>query len=180
MPSTHVLKIVAAGFLAAGISLQQTPNFTGAWTASEPGPTAPGEEQKASLGSGWGESFTLIQDTNTITVERVLYRPRDFQPTLKFRCALDGTESRDTIMMGRGIEILVSTAAWEGNKLVITTKHPVPEAEGAGTNACVVTRTLSLEPPQQAVGEASLVIETTRCAVLGGMPSTTRVVYTRN
>jgi len=115
-----------------------------------------------------------------LTVERVLYRPRDYQPTLKLRYALDGSESRNTFLMGRGLQVQVSTAAWDTDELVITMVHTVPDVEEGKTVRCEVTQTLSLQPPQQAVGESTLVIETTRCGVLGGLPSTTETVYKRN
>ena len=82
--------------------------------------------------------------------------------------------------MGRGMEVQVSTTAWENDKLIITTLHTVPDAEEGRTVRCVVTQTLLFQPPRQAVGESSLVVETTRCGVLGGLPSTTRTVYARN
>lgn len=178
---TVVLAVFAAGILATGMSAQEKPYFTGAWTVSElpAAPAAGGDGPRVSLGSGWGESFTLLQDSNMLTVERVLYRPRDYQPTMKLRYALDGSESRNTFMMGRGMQVQVSTAAWESDKLVITMVHTVPDVEVGRTVRCEVTQTLSLEPPRQAVGESSLVIETRRCGVLGGLPSTTRTVYDR-
>jgi hypothetical protein len=132
------------------------------------------------LGNGWGDSFTIIQESNLLTVERVLYRPRDYQPTLKFRYALDGAESRNTIMMGRGMQVQVSTAAWENDKLIITTVYDVSDAGEGSSVRCEVTQALSLQRPRQAAGESSLVIETARCGVLGGLPSTTRTVYTKN
>ena len=89
-------------------------------------------------------------------------------------------ESENTILMGRGLQIQVSTTTWESDKLVITTVHTVPDVEDGGTISCEVTRTVFLEPPQQAVGESSLVVETNRCGVLGGLPSSTRTVYNRN
>ena len=173
----------AVGILATGISAaQEKPNFTGAWTVSEAqaGPAAGGDGPSVTLGSGWGESFTLMQDSSMLTVERVLYRPRDYQPTLKLRYALDGSESRNTFLMGRGMQVQVSTTAWEGDKLVITMVHTVAEAQDGETVECEVTQTLSLQPPPQAVGESTLVIETTRCGVVGGLPSTTETVYQRN
>jgi hypothetical protein len=133
-----------------------------------------------SLGSGWGDSFTLIHDLETLTVERVLYRPRDYQPTMRLHYALDGTESRNTFMMGRGLQAQVSTAAWESDKLVITMVQAIPNDEQERAVSCEVRQTLSLEPPRQAVGEPSLVVETTRCGVLGGLQSTTRTAYNRN
>lgn len=177
-----VLAMISAWIFATAMSAQETPNFTGAWTASEQlGP--PGSESDgstASLGSGWGDSFVLVQDSAVLTVERVLYRPRDYQPTLKLRYALDGSESRNTFLMGRGMQAQVSTTAWEGDQLVITMVHTVADVEDGEAVECEVTQTLSLQAPQQAVGESSLVVETRRCGVLGGLLTTTRTVYERN
>ena len=180
--SIVVLTLCTTGVLATGLSAQERPAFTGTWTVAElpAGTAAGGKEPQIFLGSGWGDSFTLIHDPETLTVERVLYRPGDYQPTLRLCYALDGTESRNTFMMGRGKQAQVSTAAWENDKLVITMVHTVPDVEGGGAIRCEVRQTLSLEPPRQAVGEPTLVVETTRCGVLGGLPSTTRTVYSRN
>ena len=178
--SVVFLVVIAAGMLATGLSAQMKPNFSGAWSAPPPGPPASSGGPRASLGNGWGETFTIVQHSDTLTVERVLYRPRDYQPTLKFRYALDGSESRNTIMMGRGFQTQVATAAWQDDKLVLTMLYDLPAVEVAQSSSCEVMQTLSLLRPQQAVGEISLVIETTRCGALGGLPSTTRTVYTKN
>jgi hypothetical protein len=45
------------------------------------------------------------------------------QPPLKFVYALDGSESKNSVMMGRGIQVQTSKTAWEGDKLIITTVH---------------------------------------------------------
>jgi len=178
--SSVALTVFVAGLLATGTSAQEKPNFSGAWSGPPPGPPAASGGPMASLGNGWGDSFTIIQHSDTLTVERVLYRPRDSQPTLKFHYALDGSESRNTVLMGRGLQVQTSTAAWENDKLVITTLYDVPDAEDGHTVKCEVTQALALQPPQEAAEEASLVVETTRCGVLGGLPSTTRTLYTRN
>lgn len=177
-----VLAVVAVGILATAMSAQERPNFTGAWTVSEQqaAPATESDGSTVSLGSGWGDSFVLVQDSGVLTVERVLYRPRDYQPTLKLRYSLDGSESQNVFVMGRGMQVQDSIARWEGDTLVITMVHPLPEVGEGQPVGCEVTQTLSLEPPQQAVGESSLLIETTRCGVLGGLPSTTRTVYSRN
>ena len=174
------LIVFAAGTLATGVLAQERPNFSGAWSAPPPGPPARSGGPRASLGNGWGENFMLIQEADMLTVERVLYRPRDAQPILKFHYALDGSESQNTILMGRGMQAQVSTAAWEDDKLKITMVQTIPDVEEGQTITCEVTQTLSLQAPRQAVGESSLVVETTRCGVLGGLPSFTRTVYTKN
>jgi hypothetical protein len=178
--STLGLTALATACFVAGLSAQQTPNFSGAWSGPPPGPPAQSGGPRASVGNGWGESFTIVQHSGTLTVERVLYRPRDYQPTLKFRYALDGSESRNTIAMGRGLQVQRSTAKWEGEKLVLTTLYDVSDADEGRSVTCEVTQTLSLSRPRQAVGEVSLVVETRRCGILGGLPSTTRTVYTKN
>ena len=179
--STVVLTVFAAGFLASGMSAQEKRDFSGAWTVSElpAGQADGGDGPRVSLGNGWGESFTLMQDSNMLMVERVLYRPRDYQPILKLRFALDGSKSRNTFMMGRGMQVQESTAKWAGDELVITMVHAVPDLEEGRTVRCEVTQILSLQPPRQAVEEPSLVIETRRCGILGGLPSVTRTVFQR-
>jgi hypothetical protein len=173
--STFVLAAFFTGIVATGAAAQERPDFSGAWTVAA-SPTGPG----GSLGSGWGASFTLVQYADTLTLERAFYKRADLQPVMKFRYSLNGSETRNTVLMGRGAQVQVSTTGWEGDKLVITTVHTVPDAEDGRTVTCEVTQTLSLRPPRLAAWPPSLVVETTRCGVLGGPPSTTRTVYARN
>ncbi len=98
---------------------------------------------------------------------------------MKFHYALDGSENRNTIVMGRGMQVQKSTAVWEDGKLILTMFYDVADAGSTQPIECEVTQRLSLQNPRQAVGEVSLVIETTRCGVLGGLPTTTQMVYTK-
>jgi hypothetical protein len=93
------------------------------------------------------------------------------QPPLKFAYALDGSETRNSVMMGRGIQQSASTAAWQGDKLVITTTHTFPDPDSGKPTGTEVKQVLSLESP------TSLVVETTRAGVRNGPASTTRTVY---
>ena len=129
-----------------------------------------------------GGDFTIEQDEDTLTLTRVFFSRADLQPPLKFRFALDGSETRNVVLMGRGMQEQVSTAAWEGDRLVITTVHDVAEDVGGERIVSEVVRTLSLRPPSagRAAWPPSLVVETSRSGVLGGPPSTTTTVYTRN
>jgi len=180
--STFVLAAFAVGIFATGATGQERPDFSGAWTVSAQ-PTVPGAGSggsSGSLGSGWGDSFTLVQNAGTLTIERTYYRRADLQPTLKSRYSLDGSETRNTVLMGRGPQVQVSTTAWQDDKLAITTMYTEPDAGNGQAVTCEVTQTLSLQPPPLAAWPASLVVETTRCGALGGPASTTRSVYTRN
>jgi len=178
--STFVLAAFAAGICATGATAQERPDFSGAWTVSAQ-PTGPGGGGAAgSLGSGWGDSFTLIQDAEALSIERAFYSRADLQPTMKFRYSLDGSETRNTVLLGRGTQAQVSTTAWESDRLVITTVYTESDAGDGQTVTCEVTQTLSLQPPRLAAWPPSLLVETTRCGALGGPPSTTRTVYTKN
>jgi hypothetical protein len=54
------------------------------------------------------------------------------QPALTFVYALDGSETKNSVMMGRGIQMQPSKTAWDGDKLagVIQTRwrHAYREA----------------------------------------------------
>jgi hypothetical protein len=179
--STIVLAALTIGFLATGAAAQERPDFSGAWTVLA-SPTGPGSGggSGGSLGSGWGDAFTVQQSSNALAVERTFYSRADMQPTMMFRYSLDGSETQNTVLMGRGMQVQVSTTAWEDDKLIITTVHSETDAGDGQTVTCEVTRTLSLVPPRLAAWPPSLVIETTRCGALGGPPSTTRTVYTKS
>lgn len=123
------------------------------------------------MGSGWGSTITITQDAARLTVEYAFFGRGDMQPPLKFVYALDGSETRNSVMMGRGIQQSASTAAWQGNTLVITTIHAFPDPETGKTTGVEVKQALSLESP------TSLVVETTRPAVRDGPLSKTRNVY---
>ena len=93
------------------------------------------------------------------------------QPPLKFVYALDGSESKNTVMMGRGIQTQTSRAAWNGDTLVITTLHTFTDPQTGKPATAEQKRTLRLETP------TSLQVESTVAGVLGGPPVTSRTVY---
>ena len=93
------------------------------------------------------------------------------QPPLKFIYALDGAETKNSVMMGRGIQAQTSKTTWDGDKLVITTLHSFENPANGQPMKIEVKQTLALESP------TALIVETTRGGVLGGPPSTTRTAY---
>jgi hypothetical protein len=171
---------VIAAFLlfAITVTAQTRPDFSGRWTSeSEAAPlsgSGRGGASSGNMGSGWGSNITIAQDATRLTVEYAFFVRGDMQPPLKFAYALDGSETKNSVMMGRGIQAQTSKAAWDGGKLVITTEHSFENPANGQPMTTKVTQTLSLESP------TSLLVETTRNGVLGGPPATTRAVYKKN
>ena len=106
--------VIAAAVLAvATVAFAQKPDFSGTWQID---PEASG---MAGGGGGrmGGGPMTVKQTADTLTVERSMGGN-----TMTTTYKLDGTESTNQ-MMGRGGSMEAkSTAKWDGNKLVITTK----------------------------------------------------------
>jgi len=172
-----MLSITAVLLCAVSVTAQTRPDFSGRWT-SEPELAATaasgggrGGGRSGDMGSGWGANITITQAANRLTVEYAFFARGDMQPPLKFVFALDGSETKNSVMMGRGIQTQTSKTAWEGDKLVITTAHSFENPANGQPMKIEVKQTLSLESP------TSLIVETTRSGVLGGPPATTRTVY---
>ena len=180
------LTLLVAGW--AGAVLAQTkPDFSGRWTteppaaspAPAPAPGAPpatpprggGPGRSGDMGSGWGPTITITQDATKLTVEYAFFARGDMQPPLRFVYPLDGSEGKNSVMMGRGIQMQVSKTAWDGDKLVITTTHSLVDPSSGKPTTAIVTQTLSLESP------TSLVVETARAGVFGGPATNARTVY---
>ena len=154
---------------ASAVPAQARPDFSGDWlradSAEQRSVATVGDAgfRVGTMGSGWGSPLTLRQQANQLVVEYVFFGTYDLQPRLNFTFRLDGSESRNAVMIGHAESVLRSRAAWRGDTLVITTEYPAP----AGASDAVVRQVISLSSP------TSLVIETTRGAAL------TRTVYTK-
>ena len=100
-------------------------------------------------------------------MQRQFYVSADVQPPLLFRYTLSGREARNEVLMGRGTQEQISTARWDADTLVITTRH----GDGSGDNGRSVTsevrHRLSLRPGMFEAHAPLLVIETTRLGILG-------------
>jgi hypothetical protein len=185
---------LAAGVAASG-SAQAKPNFAGRWT-TDPDPAAATAGRAAgggagggraagagggagrqaagaaSMGSGWGSTITITQDAARLSVEYAFFARGDMQAPLKFVYALDGSATKNTVMMGRGMQEQTSRVQDLGDKLAIVTSYTIPNPAGGGSPLTTdFTQVVSLESP------TSLVVETTRAGILGGAASTTRTVY---
>ena len=128
---------------------------------------------RGDLGGGWGTTFTITQDAALLSVETVTFSAYDLQPQSRFVYALDGAETRRTLVLGRGPQAQESRAAWDGSALRLTTTHHAVDPATGQPFAIEVTQRLTLESP------TSLVIETARGAAPGGVPTTTRTTYVK-
>jgi hypothetical protein len=171
---------LAAGCFAADIAAQATADFSGRWkveTKAE-APAVPGAAgappMRGDMGSGWGSTIAITQTASQLIVESILYSNYDLQPQPRFVYSLDGSETRNTMLMGRGSQEISSRARWEGSSLRITTVHTLADPSSGKPVTMDVTQTLSLSSP------TTLVVDVTRAGVLGGQPSTTRTVYIKS
>lgn len=169
--------ILLLGLVAATDARAQLPDFSGSWVrvdsaAERPSVASVGNAafQLGSMGDGWGSPLTLRQSADTLVVEYAHFARYDLQPPLRLAYALNGSESRNTIMIGHAETRLASRVAWRNSTLVITTRFSVP---GSATETIEVRQMLALQPP------GTLVVETTRPGAAGSPPLVTRVVYAR-
>ena len=147
------------------VTSQAPADFSGAWVAEPPAEKAPGD-----MGSGWGPTFTIAQDGKQLIVEQPLFSRYDLQPPVKTVYALDGSESRNAVMIGHSTQHRVSRAKWDGAALVIATTYPAIDASTGKAFSTEVIQRLTLD-------SGVLVIETTRAGALGGEPVKTRSAH---
>jgi hypothetical protein len=168
--------------LPAALPAQPPADFSGRWTL-EPAavaltPAVPGTPAAASapgdMGSGWGSTIAITQDETRLSVEYSVFSRYDLQPPLKFTYTLDGSEARNTMMMGRGEQMESSRAHWDGQALIIVTDFHIDDRAAGQPFTAELTRKLSLESP------TTLVVDVSRAGVLGGPASTTRSIYRKN
>lgn len=159
------------------------PDFSGTWSTARVSSVPPtgraAPRPVPTLGSGWGDRISILHTEDRVEVERVYFAPREIQPPIRYRFNLDGSETGNAVNTGRTGPVPTSTAAWEGNRLVLTTRYPFPDPRTGRWLTNEVTQTLWLQPARGTPFEPSLVVETTRGGALGGPPSTNRTVYTR-
>jgi hypothetical protein len=162
-PTARVL--LAAGTLSlAQASGAQRPDFSGEWVrvvdsaGIRPSVAATGDAafRRGDMGSGWGSPFIIRQSADSMVVEFTHFATYDLQPRLRFAFALDGSESRNTIMIGHADSPQRSRVTWRGDTLVIATTFPAPAGADGRPGTTAVRQALALDT------DGSLVMETTR------------------
>jgi hypothetical protein len=150
--------------LVTTAAFAQAPNFSGKWTCTDcpaPGGGGGGGGRGGGGrggGGGLGMEFTVTQDAKMLKIDRTLG-----ENTISSTYMLDGSPSKN-MMMGRGGQVeQISTAKWDGAKLVITT--PVQNGER--------TMTLSMEG-------GNLVVETVQPGREGGPGTPVKRTYKKS
>jgi hypothetical protein len=126
------------------------------------------------MGSGWGTTITIAQDSTQLAIEYVQFSRYDLQPPIRLIYALDGSESKNTVMISHAPQVQRSRVRWDGAALVITTQHTLIDPASGKPVTAEVTQRVSLQSP------ATLVVDVTRAGVLGGQSTTTRTVYRKS
>lgn len=159
---------------------QQRPNFSGDWTRVDRAPDRPSvaatgdaDFRSGTMGSGWGSPITIRQDSSRVVIEYPFFSAYDLQPPLRFVYALDGSESRNSVMIGHAASEQRSRVAWRDSTLVITTTYRTPDLGGGSTTA-EVRQALTLESPN------TLIVETTRTGIPGALGSVIRTFFTKD
>lgn len=189
-PVERLMRVAAIAWVVASVTAQTPANFSGRWIlVPDPPSAAPrvGAGATGTVGTGWGSDIAVTQDATTLAIEYTPFARSDMQPPTKLIYRLDGSESRNSINMGRGPQEQVSKVLWDGNRLVITTVQTFAVASSRDSTRSGKTpssgktamtsetrHVLWLESP------GVLAIETTHGGVLGGQPSTTKTLYKKN
>lgn len=108
-----------ASLAAAPLAAQTHPDFSGKWELD------PKSVEGAPNGMGpVSLTLTVTQDAKTIKVVQAAKTPMgDQESTTAYN--VDGSESKNTLSNGGMSVELVSTGAWEGPVLVVTTKGDI-------------------------------------------------------
>jgi hypothetical protein len=159
------------------------PDFSGSWSTKVLHTVSVINRTEApevpTLGSGWGEKISIVQTADHLDVERISFTPREQQATVHYHFLLNGSSSENEVNMGRMDNKTTSTTTWEGNRLVITTSYPYPNPKNGQWLKGKVSQTLWLQATNSPPWEPTLVVETTREGVLGGLTTTNRTVYSK-
>lgn len=144
--------------IAAAVSAQTPPNFTGKWTlVPDPAAPAPG-------GMPPSQTLTIVQDAKTLTVTRTI-QMGEFTTVYN----LDGSESKNTLNFNGNSIDQVSKTKWDGEKLIVNTTMSFENTPVE----------FSMVISQDAAG--TLGLESTRPDFQGGgAPITTKSTYKKN
>ena len=159
------------------------PDFTGAWSTTVLDTRSPLITTERpiipTLGSGWGDKIDIRQKDDLLLVEKNFFTPRDLQPLIRLKYALNGSKTENNVNLGHSDNTTTSTCKWENNRLVITTTYTYLDSKTKQKQESKVVKMLWLSAATAAPWEPVLIVETNREAVNDGLSATNRTIYTR-
>ena len=121
------------------------PSFAGRWTVvADPGQA--GGSPSAFFG---GRDFTVTQDDKKLAIARTVPAEASQYPGAKSTFNLDGSESKNSTLIGGQTIELISTATWDGPKLVIVTKYSAQGMAVQQTDTWSLDKSGNLKVDQQ-------------------------------
>jgi hypothetical protein len=165
---------VTSSLVGAG-SAQTRTDFSGRWIAAQDGPAGPpaSPPPTAGFGGGLGSDVTIIQTEATLTIERAQFSQYDIQPKMTFVYALDGSERRNLVNMGRGPQETTSRATWQDGALQLTTTYRFLDPASGQPATSELQQVFALERTD------TLVVSATRSGMAGAPATTSRQTFTR-
>ena len=161
---SRMMALAGALLVAASASAQGRPDLGGEWvrvdSAARPIVAAAGDASfpVGDMGSGWDSPLTIRFTADSLVIDFVHFSAYDLQPRVRYAYALDGSESRNTIMLGHYAAAQRSRVTFEGGAVVIETIHRGPADPGTRPAEYRVRQALTLTSP------TTLSVETTRLA----------------
>ena len=111
--------LLALLLAAATEDIGTRPDFRGTWERVDAEPEVPtvaatGDVafRSGTMGSGWGSPLTIRLDGGTLVVDYPHFSAYDLQPPIRLTYALDGSESRNSVMLGHTTTPQRSRVAW--------------------------------------------------------------------
>ena len=108
---------------ASAAGAQEHPSFSGDWLRAVDSASAGGRSvatagdasfRRGDMGSGWGAALTLTQRADSLILEYDFFSAYDLQPRVRLAYALDGSESRNGVMIGHAESAQRSRLTWQG------------------------------------------------------------------
>jgi hypothetical protein len=135
------LAILLTAALVANTTAQTKPDFSGDWAYDKSKSTVVRVNNTNVDAPALGIEFSARQDATSLRVERVFGSP----PTsYTWTFDLTGKPTTNKLPGQHGDDEVVSTASWNGSKLVITSTRTSKDAQGRKVATSSLKRTLSI------------------------------------
>jgi hypothetical protein len=159
--------LLLAAALVTTTRAQTKPDFSGDWTYDRSKSTVVRVNNANVDAPAFGAGFSARQDATSLRVERVFGSPPS---SYTWTFDLTGKQTTNKLPGQNGDDEVISTASWNGNKLVITSTRMSKDSQGKSVATSSLKRTLSIS------SDGSLKIDASGTpAPIQGTPNVTSV-----